>query len=63
MVKDGQAKYLGRGQYVLPDSLQNNAISLTNGKGDVSLSGRKVRLIAEAWSEPDRSEEPVSPLP
>lgn len=42
MVKDGQVKNQGRGQYVLPDSLQkslDNADSLTNGKGDVSLSG------------------------
>jgi AAA domain len=42
MVKDGQVKNLGRGQYVLPDSPQNspdNADILTNGRGDVSLSG------------------------
>jgi hypothetical protein len=42
MVKDGQVRNLGRGQYVLPESLQNsadNADSLTNGKGDVSVSG------------------------
>jgi AAA domain/Ribonuclease R winged-helix domain len=42
MVKDGQVKNLGRGQYVLPDNSQNsadNADILTNGKGDVSLSG------------------------
>jgi hypothetical protein len=42
MVKDGQVKNLGRGQYVLPGKLQNNtdnADILTNGKVDVSLSG------------------------
>jgi len=42
MVGDSQVKNLGRGQYVLPDSLQksaDNADILTNGKGDVSLSG------------------------
>ncbi len=42
MVKDGQVKNLGRGQYVLPEKLQksaDNADILTNGKGDVSLSG------------------------
>jgi AAA domain/Ferric uptake regulator family len=41
MVKDGQGKNVGRGQYVLPDSPQNspdNADILTNGRGDVSLS-------------------------
>lgn len=42
MAKDGQVKNLGRGQYVHPDNLQNNADNadiLTNGRGDVSLSG------------------------
>jgi predicted RNA-binding protein YlxR (DUF448 family) len=42
MVKDGQVKNQGRGQYVLPNRLQkgpDNAASLTNGRGDVSLSG------------------------
>lgn len=35
MVKDGQARNLGRGLYVHPD----NADKLTTGSGDVSLSG------------------------
>jgi hypothetical protein len=42
MVKDGQVKNLGMGQYVLPDHPQNypdTADTLTNGKGSVSPSG------------------------
>jgi hypothetical protein len=42
MAKDGQVKNLGRGQYVHAGKLQNsadNADTLTNGRGDVSLSG------------------------
>jgi hypothetical protein len=41
MVKDGQAKNLGRGQYVHPDyeKIPDNADNLTNGKANVSLSG------------------------
>ena len=33
MVGDGQVKNLGRGQYVLPSNVQNNADILTNGRG------------------------------
>jgi len=42
MVKDGQVKNLGRGQYVLPDSSQNIADipdNLTNEERNVSSSG------------------------
>ena len=44
MVKDGQAKNLGRGQYVLPDykNSPDNADILTNGKTNVSMSGMSV---------------------
>jgi hypothetical protein len=40
MVKDGQVKNLGRGQYVHPDhgNSPDDADSLTMGGGDVSLS-------------------------
>jgi hypothetical protein len=46
MIMDGQVKNLGRGQYVHPDNLEkivqkspDNADILTNGRGDVSVSG------------------------
>jgi uncharacterized protein YneF (UPF0154 family) len=41
MVKDGQAKYLGRGAYAHPDyrNCPDNADILTNGERNVSLSG------------------------
>ena len=41
MVKDGQRKNLGRGAYVHPNFQEypDNADILTNGKGNVSLSG------------------------
>lgn len=42
MVKDGQAKNLGRGRYVLPDTALNipdNADNLTNQGRNVSSSG------------------------
>ena len=41
MVKDGQLKNFGRGAYVYPtfQEYPDNADILTNGKGNVSLSG------------------------
>jgi hypothetical protein len=54
MVKDGQAKNLGRGRYVLPDTPQNiadNADNLTNGRGNVSSSGLSGHLRKEGVGE------------
>jgi hypothetical protein len=54
MVKDGQVKNLGRGRYVLPDTLQNsadNADILTTGEGNVSLSGMSGHFRKEAPTE------------
>jgi repressor of nif and glnA expression len=54
MVKDGQVKNLGRGQYLLPDNSQNsadNADILTNGKGDFSLSGMSGHFREESSAD------------
>jgi hypothetical protein len=54
MVKDGQAKNLGRGRYVLPDTPRNiadNADNLTNGKSDVSTSGLSGHFCQEDLGE------------
>jgi hypothetical protein len=53
MAKAGQVKNLGRGQYVHPDNLRNipdNADILTNGRGDVSLSGMSGHFRKEGGS-------------
>jgi len=47
MVKDGQVKNLGRGQYVLPDTPQNIADKLTNEEGNVSSSGMSGHFCKE----------------
>jgi hypothetical protein len=50
----GQVKNLGRGQYVLPDNSQNSADDadiLTNGKGDVSLSGMSGNFRKEGLAD------------
>jgi predicted RNA-binding protein YlxR (DUF448 family) len=62
MVRDGQVKNQGRGQYVLPDRLQkspDNAASLTNGKGDVSLSGLSGDLRKQGEGSVVQGEESV----
>jgi hypothetical protein len=54
MVKDGQVKNLGRGQYVLPDTPQNipdNADNLTNEEGNVSSSGMSGHFRRESGGD------------
>jgi predicted transcriptional regulator of viral defense system len=51
IVKDEQIKNVGRGQYVHPDYLQNildNADTVTNGKGNVSLSVMSGHICAHS---------------
>ena len=55
MVKDGQAKNLGRGAYVLGDDPQNspdNADILTKQESNVSLSGMSGQFRNESDASP-----------